>query len=440
MRLSLANRLALLFATCVACVALVAGLLFNRASESHFVELDRQLLESRSELFGGLLQGSGYQTRLEQELARHADIALRLDDRQGKPLFVSTPRLSDLPEDSRALYRWQSGHSDYRVLSTALADGRQLRLALDISHHQHFLLQMQHLIWLCMGLSALATALLGAWVARRGLRPLQQMSQVARRISASSLTTRLPEQNIPAELADLGEAFNAMLARLEDAFARLSAFSADIAHELRTPLSNLLTQSQVILAQPRAPEDYREALLSNLEELQHLAQMVNDMLLLAKADNGLLPTRLERLDARQELAALAEYFSLVAEERGIVLDLQGNAQVMADRALLRRALSNLLENALRFSPAGRGIRLSVESHERFVGLSVSNQGEQISSEVIDHLFDRFYRADPARREGGAEHAGLGLAITRCIARAHGGDVRCTSTPDETRFTLSLPAI
>ncbi|MDC6711222.1 HAMP domain-containing protein, partial [Leclercia adecarboxylata] len=135
-------------------------------------------------------------------------------------------------------------------------------------HHQHFLQRMQRLIWLTVGLSALATALLGAWAARSGLRPLRRMGEVAASVSAHSLTQRLPQEQMPVELAELAQAVNAMLARLDDAFQRLSAFSADIAHELRTPLSNLLTQTQVILTQPRPLEDYREALHSNLEELQ----------------------------------------------------------------------------------------------------------------------------------------------------------------------------
>ncbi|WP_043310640.1 heavy metal sensor histidine kinase [Pseudomonas sp. ML96] len=440
--MSLANRLALLFAACAAAVALVAGALFTRASEAHFVELDQQQLQGKLAVFAELLQGvtnteslATRRPQLEQELQRHPELALRIQGADGQQWFTSQPLLAHLPQGDAQIGRWQHQGTDFRVVEEQLDGGLRLSLLLDITHHQHFLAQMQRLIWLCVGLSALATALLGAWVARRGLRPLQQMTEVARQVSAQSLTARLPLDGIPSELRELGEAFNAMLARLEDAFARLSAFSADIAHELRTPLSNLLTQTQVTLGQPRELAEYREALHSNLEELQHLAQMVVDMLLLAKADNGLLQTRREPLLLQTELTALADYFAPLAEDASVSIRVESEGTLTADRLLLRRALSNLIDNALRFTPAGGELRLSATPTR----IEVANQGAEIPVELRERLFDRFYRADPARREGGAEHAGLGLAIARSIVQAHGGSIRCESANGWTRFILEFPA-
>ncbi|WP_139113331.1 heavy metal sensor histidine kinase, partial [Pseudomonas sp. 34 E 7] len=243
---------------------------------------------------------------------------------------------------------------------------------------------------------------------------------------------------MPAELAELAQTFNAMLSRLDDAFQRLSAFSADIAHELRTPLSNLLTQTQVILIQPRPLEDYREALHSNLEELQWMAQLVNDMLYLAKADHGLLNPKREPLALADEVEALLEFFALLAEDAQVSLVCDGHAHTPGDRGMLRRALSNLLENALRFTPAGGEVRVRLADDERGVKLTVENTGEGISKDVLPKLFDRFYRADPARREGSSEHAGLGLAITQSIVRAHGGRIYCESEAGWTRFVIELP--
>ncbi|WP_177412171.1 heavy metal sensor histidine kinase [Pseudomonas cavernae] len=444
-RLSLASRVGLLFAACTAGVSLLAGVLFSRASEAHFVELDRQLLEGKLQVFAELLQGvdspaalAARRPQLQLELDRHPDLALRIEGADGQAWFTSQPLLAGLPASPEQLRTWRSGTTDFRALSTPLDHGNRLTLLVDITHHQHFLARMQRLIWLTVGLSALATALLGAWAARRGLAPLRRMAEVTRAVSASSLTARLTDQQVPAELAELSEALNAMLARLEDAFARLSAFSADIAHELRTPLSNLLTQTQVILSQPRGLEDYREALHSNLEELQHLAQMVNDMLLLAKAEHGLLPTRRESLALGEELQALADYFAPLAEDRAVTLSVAGTAHLRADRGLLRRALSNLLDNALRFTPAGGEVLLTVETKPQGVCLTVANQGAEIPAAQLPRLFDRFFRADPARREGQAEHAGLGLAITRSIVRAHGGEIRCESAAGWTRFILEFP--
>ncbi|AYF86263.1 HAMP domain-containing protein [Pseudomonas sp. DY-1] len=445
-RLSLTARLGLLFAACTAAVSLIAGVLFSRASEAHFVELDQQLLEIRMTAFRALVNDvdslAALAPRLEAlqtELRLHPDLALRLEGRDGNYWFNSADGLRAPGRDG--LHDWQQDGIDYRVYSAPLRpqdpDSPRLSLALDITHHQHFLERMQRLIWLTVGLSALATALLGAWAARRGLRPLHRMAEVAAGVSANSLTARLADDQVPPELVELVRAFNAMLARLDDTFQRLSAFSADIAHELRTPLSNLLTQTQVILSQDRSSDEYRETLHSNLEELQRLAQMVSDMLFLAKAEHGLLATNRKTLELGDELDVLLDYFSPLAEEAEVTMVRHGDGQLNADREMLRRALSNLLDNALRFTPQGGRIEVELVRHTNGLNLTVANNGEDIRPELLPRLFDRFFRADPARREG-REHAGLGLAITRSIVRAHGGEIRCESANGWTRFILEFP--
>ena len=445
-RLSLASRLALLFAACTAVVSLIAGVLFNQASEAHFVELDQQLLDGKLVALRSTLQGvdtpqlfAQREAQLRTELNRQPDLALRITA-TGQRWYDGAPGVA-LPA-APGLHSLQNAGTDYRVYNVPLLPNQpgspQLSLMLDITHHQHFLQRMQHLIWLTVGLSALATALLGAWAARSGLRPLRRMSEVAAGVSAHSLTQRLPQQQMPVELAELAQAFNAMLGRLDDSFQRLSAFSADIAHELRTPLSNLLTHTQVILTQPRPLEDYREALHSNLEELQWMAQLVNDMLYLAKADHGLLMPMREALVLEAEVEALLEFFALLAEDAHVSLVREGTAHTAGDRGMLRRALSNLLDNALRFTPAGGEVRVRIVERKQGVTLTVENTGEGIPAALLPRLFDRFYRADPARREGSSEHAGLGLAITQSIVRAHGGRIYCESGAGWTRFVIELP--
>ncbi|MCO7520413.1 MULTISPECIES: heavy metal sensor histidine kinase [unclassified Pseudomonas] len=445
-RLSLGSRLALLFAACTAAVSLGAGLLFSRASAQHFVELDQQLLSGRLSLMRSLLDGVDSQAQLAprlpallNELSHQSDLALRVRGADGTSWFASRGALPPAPEHS-GLATLHSQGIDYRSLSTPLHDGQpgsaQLTLFLDITHHQHFLQGMQRLIWLTVGLSALVTALLGAWAARRGLQPLRQMGKVAASVNARSLTTRLPAAEMPEELAKLAGTVNAMLQRLDDAFQRLSAFSADIAHELRTPLSNLLTHTQVTLTRPRSLEEYREALHGNLEELQWMAQLVNDMLYLAKADHGLLMPSRQPLDLAAEADALLEYYAPLAEDAEVRLLREGQAHTEGDRHMLRRALSNLLDNALRFTPAGGEIRVSLEPGLHIV---VANTGPAIAPQMLERLFDRFYRADPARQEGSSEHAGLGLAITRSIVQAHGGKIRAECEDGWTRFVIELPA-
>ncbi|WP_300725390.1 heavy metal sensor histidine kinase [Pseudomonas sp.] len=445
--LSLSSRLALLFAGCTAVVSLLAGVLFGRASEVHFMELDQQLMNSRLAVLGSTLQGidtlEGFTRQLpalRQDLSHQPDLAVRVRGPDGQLWFDSTTRLpTELPTNP-GLASLQIDGTHYRVLNPVpdTFNGPQLTVLMDITHHQHFLQRMQHLIWMTVGLSALATALLGAWAARSGLRPLRRMSVIAASVSADSLNARLPQARMPAELADLAKAFNAMLERLDTSFQRLSAFSADIAHELRTPLSNLLTHTQVTLTRPRGIDEYREALHSNLEELQWMAQLVNDMLYLAKADHGLLTPRRELLDVGGEVDALLEFYALLAEDAQIELGRTGYGQVAGDRSMLRRALSNLLDNALRHTPAGGTIAVRLEPAAHSLLITIENTGPGIPAQQMPRLFDRFYRADPARREGSSEHAGLGLAITQSIIRAHGGHIGCESRDGLTRFVIALP--
>ncbi len=445
-RLSLSSRLALLFAACTAVVSLFAGVLFGRASEAHFVELDQQLMESRLAVLRITLKDADTLERFKQRLPdllenlrQQPDLTLRVRSPDGHVWFDSSQNLPDELPIHSGLESLQINGTDYRVLNPTpdTASEPRLTLLLDITHHQHFLQRMQHLIWLTVGLSALATALLGAWAARSGLRPLRRMSAIAASVSADSLNARLPQKDMPAELAELAVAFNAMLERLDDSFQRLSAFSADIAHELRTPLSNLLTHTQVTLTRPRGIDEYREALHSNLEELQWMAQLVNDMLYLAKADHGLLSPRREPLELGREVDALLEFYALLAEDSQIELSREGDGQLAGDRSMLRRAFSNLLDNALRFTPAGGVIRVLIGASANGIRISIENTGTAIPAELLPRLFDRFYRADPARREGSSEHAGLGLAITQSIIRAHGGQIRCESQEGVTRFVMEL---
>lgn len=445
-RLSLGNRLALLFAACTAAVSLTAGLLFSQASERHFIELDQQQLSARLAQLRTQLMGVSEPATLHarlpdlrNELSHPSELALRVRGADHSIWFESRIDLPAEP-DGAGIATLHANGTDYRSLGMALneADPQSphITVFLDITHHQHFLQRMLKLIWLTVGLSALATALLGAWAVRSGLRPLRQMGKVAASVSARSLTTRLPATQMPEELAELASAVNAMLQRLEDAFERLSAFSADIAHELRTPLSNLLTHTQVTLTRPRTLEQYREALHSNLEEVQWMAQMVNDMLFLAKADHGLLVPEQQPLSLDQEVDALFEYYAGLAEEGQVRLLREGQATLNADRHMLRRALSNLLDNALRFTPPGGEIRVTLEQGRR---ICVANTGPAIDPQVLPRLFDRFYRADPARREAGNEHAGLGLAITRSIIQAHGASIHMECADGWTRAVIDLPA-
>ena len=455
MRISLTARLSLLFMLAVTAVLVLAGLSFNHLSQHHFLQLDRQTLAEKLSATRNILgqlddlqQFDRLRPQLRTLLGAHRDITALILDAAGQPLFAE-PGPLPVPaalanSTSTEVWQWQHHDHYFRGLSAAVtvpADSAPLRviLLLDSTPHMHFFSAVQRWFWMALVLSALFSAGLGWLVARRGLLPLRQVTAVAASISAASLQERIPLAAVPLELQQLAASFNAMLARLDDAFMRLSNFSADIAHELRTPLSNLMTQTEVVLAQPRDSEAYQETLYANLDDCKRMARMIDDMLFLAKADNGLIVPEQQPVALDVEVEKLFEYYRLLADERGIRLQLHGHAVVRGDVLMLHRALSNLLSNALRYTPAGASIQVELEQNANGSALRLSNPGPTIAGEHLERLFDRFYRADPARREGSPHNAGLGLAITRSIIHAHQGQIHCTSVAGKTTFCVQFPA-
>ncbi|MBT9530641.1 MAG: heavy metal sensor histidine kinase [Pseudomonas sp.] len=456
MRISLTARLSLLFMLAVTAVLVLAGLSFNHLSQHHFLQLDHQTLAEKLSATRNILgqlddlqQFDRLRPQLRTLLGAHRDITALILDAAGQPLFAE-PGPLPVPaalanSTSTEVWQWQYHDHYFRGLSAAVtvpADNAPLRviLLLDSTPHMHFFSAVQRWFWMALVLSALFSAGLGWLVARRGLLPLRQVTAVAASISAASLQERIPLAAVPLELQQLAASFNAMLARLDDAFMRLSNFSADIAHELRTPLSNLMTQTEVVLAQPRDSEAYQETLYANLDDCKRMARMIDDMLFLAKTDNGLIVPEQQPVALDVEVEKLFEYYRLLADERGIRLQLHGHAVVRGDVLMLHRALSNLLSNALRYTPAGASIQVELEQNANGSELRLSNPGPTIADEHLERLFDRFYRADPARREGSPHNAGLGLAITRSIIHAHQGQIHCTSVAGKTTFCVQFPAV
>jgi two-component system heavy metal sensor histidine kinase CusS len=310
-------------------------------------------------------------------------------------------------------------------------------VATDIAHHQAFMRSFQRTLWVFVAGAALLSGLFGWAAARRGLAPLRGMREQAQVVTAQQLSHRLELAAMPVELAELAQSLNDMLARLEEAFARLAEFSSDIAHELRTPVSNLMTQTQVALSRARGADEYRAILESNAEEFEHLARMISDMLLLAKADNGLVLPHCEAVHLASEVRALFDYYDAVAEDKGIALALHGEADVQADRLMLRRALGNLLSNAVRHATPSSTVQVRIGGMPDAVHIDVQNAGEPIAEEHQERIFDRFFRVDPSRQRG-SEGSGLGLAITKSIVAAHGGTIRASSQDGLTTFHIVLP--
>jgi len=284
----------------------------------------------------------------------------------------------------------------------------------------------------------LLLVLIGAgawWLMQRGLKPLRQFRRIAGQVSAHDLQHRLPDNGLPLELAELAHGINVMLDRLDRGVSQLSQFSDDLAHELRTPLSNLMGKAQVTLARERDSENYREVLEDSVEELTRLNRIINDMLFLAQVSQPQARVALKPLALADEAEQVMELFAFSAEHKRLTLRLQGWGTALADRLMFQRALSNLLSNAIRHSPEDHEVNLGIERHGEEVWLWVANQGLGIPDEHQPRLFERFYRAGSGRSrlEGGT---GLGLAIVKSIMQLHGGRVEVISSPTgPTRFSL-----
>ncbi|MCI3204156.1 MULTISPECIES: heavy metal sensor histidine kinase [Pandoraea] len=292
------------------------------------------------------------------------------------------------------------------------------------------------------------TVLIGAltfWLVTLGLRPLQRLTRAAEQVSSERLGNEgepLPEDDIPAELRDLTHAFNRMLARLNESFTRLSQFSSDLAHDLRTPISNMMGEAQVALSRERPPAEYRAVLVSAIEECERLSHMISTMLFLARAESAHTEIRREASSLAAIAVSLVEDFLPMAEEAGLGLTVEGDATAEIDRALVRRALANVLVNAIRHSRAGSVILVSCTTTPGHARIRVHNVGDVIAPEHLPRIFDRLYRVDPSRhneedaRTGGT---GLGLAIVKSIVELHGGEVTASSDArNGTSLVLSFP--
>lgn len=454
-RLSLTARLTAFHTLVSAAVLVGMGVLVSLATERHFVELDHDYLNDKIGLVRKIVRESPSQAvlsgRLDELLGSHH--GLFIDLRQGERRVYGRvgPGFPDrLPgvESGADPVDWSEGTRTLRGLSAEVdappvagdtpRAALQLRIALDTAHHAHFLQGLRQTLALYLLGAILVSGLLGWWAARRGLAPLRVMKERAMTVTAQKLDQRMPVDAVPAEFADLAQSLNTMLERLQADFARLQEFASDLAHELRTPINNLLTQTQVSLAQKRDASAYQDILASNAEEFQRLARMVSDMLFLAKTEHGIELPHPEVISLDQEAQALFEFYDAVADEKRIRLSLTGHAVIMGDRLMVRRAIGNLLSNALRHSPADAEVAVIIERRDGCTALCLTNSGPTISPEVLPRLFDRFFRVDKSRSHPDSDGAGLGLSITQAIMAAHGGSVTARSSDGLTTFCLVFP--
>lgn len=322
------------------------------------------------------------------------------------------------------------------------SDGRNVHLtaAHIMVKEMAMLSEFRQRIYLAVLLAFLITAVLGYALLRRGLRPLRRMAAHAADITPARLDSRMDSEDTPVELQQLSDAYNAMLDRLANGYQRLMQFSADLAHEIRTPVGSLMGHCQVALRQARSADEYQALLASNLEELERISRMVESILFLARADEAQAVPERQPLCLREELERIGEYFEGLAEERQLALHTSGDATVNADPLLLRRALSNLVANAIRYADAGSDILMRVVSAPGECRIEVENQGPVLTDAALGKLFDRFYRGDASRHQS-SDSNGLGLAIVAAIMQLHGGTVSVKQPrPGRICFALVFPGV
>jgi len=460
--LSITLRLALLFAAIAAAAFVGVGAYLYQTLSRQMVQRDDMDLLNKAVMLRHVLaeQGSLAALRAQPDMALNTvygqDIRLRITAMDGGLLAQNSsalppPELPGVPAAREPamgdIRNWHSGTGMARVLNvqaTLNAGEPPVHVTLLRERSDRLAIIRRYAIDLLGALLAGAAlvAALGFLIVRTGMRPLYAVIGKANDISAHRLNSRLAVDEVPAELRELGVAFNAMLDRLEEGVQRLSGFAADLAHDMRTPVNTLMVETQVALSRPRTVEEYQALMASNLEEYERLARMIENTLFLARADNAQLGLQREPLDLRAELERIGEYFEGLADDSGVALALElpeSGSSLHADAILFQRAVNNLVSNAIRHTPRGGRVNLGARFAEGELLVTVRNTGEGIAPEHLAHIFDRYYRADPAR-PASSSSAGLGLSIVRAIMSLHGGRVDAASGPGETCFTLHFPHI
>jgi len=308
-----------------------------------------------------------------------------------------------------------------------------------LSKHHNFIIEIildtssqatithEYLFFIIISLIGLLLALLaGYFITRRGLAGLSVLTNTAQMITSGSLSQRIDPQLLPPEIRDLGMAFNQMLDRIENSFIRLKQMADDLSHELSTPLTNLLMQTELLLSTPYTETAYRDTLGSNLEELQKMALLIENILFLARADNTQLKIEKASINAEIEIKKIIEYYELLAEEKNIKIKISGNAKIRVQSVMFARLMSNIISNAIKYSKKDGKIDIVITTTQYdTVRIEIEDNGIGISQEHLPYIFNRFYRIE---NESTASYSGtgLGLAIAQSIVYLHNGLIQINS--------------
>jgi len=456
---SLLRRLTLAFAAVAALVFALTGAYLYRSLSAELTRRDDIEISAKLNQFLQLARASGSTAALRADpavfhdvLLSHPGVYLGIYDAQHRPLVEHSDEAGNtLASVISASHPAGNAGSPFTCAPPGIGTSRcvyaretlpsgeaiQVALARTATDRQSLLESYRVDIWLAAAVGALLVGALGYAVASRGLRPVESLGRQTSRIEAHNLNARLDARGGPVELRELATSVNRMLDRLERAFVRLSQFSSDLAHDMRTPLANVISSSQITLSRARTTDEYEALIESNIEECERLQRMIENMLFLARTDNARQHLKTAELDAGSELRRLASYFHALADEAGVHIDVHGEAPVVADATLFRRAVSNLASNALEHAQAASTIELAVSTQGSYAVVEVTNRGVAIPPEQVERIFERFYRIDSSRH-GAARNAGLGLAIVKSIMELHRGKVEVASRDGRTTFALYFP--
>ena len=388
--------------------------------ENKLAETAQQMLRAGDERFARQLQANAQRRPGTRLSLRHADGAVFYEDPGEDPHLLSA-------------------HTRSRDFELRSADGAVVlagRFAIDVEQDAQILRSVAVVLLLATLLGASVAALIARLAVRHGLRPLRHITRQTEQISAGRSPGRLTLKRPVAELQPWMDQFNGLMDRMEGSYAQLEAFNADVAHELRTPLTSLIGKTELALSRERGADELGDTLASNLEELQRMAALVNDMLFLSKSDRGATARRGAPVHLRDVVGEVVEFHEADATERGLALEVVGDLEAPVDEPLVKRAVSNLLSNATRHAADGTTVRVLIDRRDDGAGIAVENLGRPVPGIDLPRLFDRFYRADPARSDSDAHH-GLGLSIVAAIARMHGGRTFAQSDERSTRIGFSI---
>ncbi len=446
---SIATQLVLLFTPAAACLLYLGLTVFYWFVVRHATEEDNNFLADNIQLLQADLAHSSDPASFGRELGiartgAHSTYLVRVLDRSGA-VVTETAGMRELlpvakfaPANASKFVSYRAGGRQFALGSSQFANSPYLlQVAQDRSEDDEFARNFGWLLAIVLPVAIIAAAAIAVIVARRGLRPLAEMAGSLRRTGPSHLNERIDPARWPRELQPVAIAYDDMLARLEDSFRRLSQFSADLAHELRTPVGNLLGEAQVSLTRARPAEEYRTVIESSVGEYERLSSIISNLLFLARAEGAEGQLQRETFAGAARIAKVASFYEPVAEEQGLTLACEGEGTIYADPLLFERALSNLIENGLRFTPTQGQLRVGLVSYADRSEVTVTDTGSGIAAEHLPKVFDRFYRVDPARA---AQGSGLGLSLVKSIMDLHGGSATIESVSERgTKVKLIFPA-